>query len=161
MNVCVCTNVHAYIKSTVCLNTCGQYTVDPDGHVIDINRMASHSLSLPVLACNVSTKKLDLQTPCCVCLKEGRLCFALLCFGNQKSFWSSCQQSLGHLFVLLGRVNCATVRNEILKNETHFPGDGGWAAEMSRTSIQNRHHRHQAGGKNIGFYTQLCSGTAE
>ena len=81
--------------------------------------MASHSLSLPVLACNVSTKKLDLQTPCCVCLKEGRLCFALLCFGNQKSFWSSCHQSLGHLFVLLGRVNCATVRNETLKHETH------------------------------------------
>lgn len=123
--------------------------------------MASHSLSLPVLACNVSTEKLDLQTPCCVCLKEGRLCFVLLCFGNQKSFWSSCQQSLGHLFVLLGRVNRATVRNETLKNETDFPGDGGWAAEMSRTSIQNRHHRHQAGGKNIGFYTQLCRGTAE
>ena len=67
--------MHTY---NLCLNTCGQYTVDPDGHVIDINRMASHSLSLPVLACNVSTKKLDLQTPCCVCLKEGRLCFALL-----------------------------------------------------------------------------------
>ena len=123
--------------------------------------MASHSLSLPVLACNVSTKKLDLQTPCCVCLKEGRLCFALLCFGNQKSFWSSCQQSLGHLFVLLGRVNRATVRNETPEKWNSF-SRRWW---MGCWNVEDQHPKQTSSPsgrwKKLGFYTQLRRGTAE